>query len=68
MVMDNSFSKMVKHIKGSIKTIKNTVMEYLIGMDLQAKDAMKAGGLKENKMDMELLLKSRLRIKTTKSG
>ena len=62
MVMDNSFSKMVKHIKVSIKTIKNMVMEYLIGMDLQAKDAMKGGGLKENKMDMELLLKSRLQI------
>jgi len=60
--MDNSFSKMVKHMKDSIKTIKNTVMEYSIGLDLLARDAMKAGGLKENKMVMELLLKSRLQI------
>ena len=60
--MDNSFSKMVKHMKDSIKTIKNTVMEYSIGSDLLARDAMKAGGLKENKMVMELLLKSRLQI------
>jgi hypothetical protein len=52
--MDNLFSKMVKHMKGSIKTIKNTVMEYSIGLDLLAKDAMKAGGQKENKMVMEL--------------
>ncbi len=52
--MDNSFSKMVKHMKDSIKTIKNTVMEYLIGLDLLARDAMKAGGLKENKMVTEL--------------
>lgn len=60
--MDNSYSKMVKHMKDSIKTIKNTVMEYSIGLDLLARDAMKAGGLKENKMVMELLLKSRLQI------
>jgi hypothetical protein len=60
--MDVSFSRTVKHMRDSTKTIKSTVMEYLIGLDLRARDAMKAGGQRGNKMDMELLLKNRLQI------